>query len=314
MSVRRRRPRRRPRPRPFPWLPVIAGALVVACIWWSVGALKRQIAGYFESGPQAHRTKQRAAETKPPSGASQHAATAPLTALRPAANGRSPLAGLHGPRIAIIIDDCGNNLPKDERFLPLPVPLTLAILPLSAHGRELAQEAQAAGKSFILHLPMQPQSAQFNPGPGAITTGMSDEQIMMQVEQDIESLPPVPGANNHMGSKGTSDPRVMHDVLAVFKSKGLFFIDSETSNASVGEQMAHEAGVETAARDVFLDNEVDQAAIEAQLRETEKLAFEHGQAIAIGHPFPQTADALAKEIPAMRAAGIEFVPAESLVK
>ena len=114
-------------------------------------------------------------------------------ALRPLVSATGPLAPIHPPRVAIIIDDCGNNLPKDEQFLGLQAPLTLAILPLSAHGRDIAQEAQAAGKSIILHLPMQPVSAEFNPGPGAITTAMTDRQIMAQVELDLESLPPVPG-------------------------------------------------------------------------------------------------------------------------
>ena len=225
-----------------------------------------------------------------------------------------PLAPPHPPQVAIIIDDCGNNLPKDEQFLSLPATLTLAILPLSAHGRDIAEEAQAAGKAIMLHLPMQPVSAEHNPGAGAITTSMTDEQIAAQVDEDLNSLPPVPGGNNHMGSKGTADPRVMHDVLTVFKARHLFFIDSETTNASLGTQMARELGVQTAARDVFLDNEVDEPAIEAQLRDAEKIALAHGQAIAIGHPFPETAQAIAKLIPEMQAAGVVFVAAETLVR
>ncbi len=225
---------------------------------------------------------------------------------------RRALAPPHPPRIAIIIDDCGNNLAKDEQFLEFPV--TFAVLPLTEHARDIADEAQAAGKPIMLHLPMQPISEDHNPGPGAILTSMTDQQIAAQIDQDLASIPPVPGANNHMGSKGTSDPRVMHDVLAALKQKRLFFIDSETSNASLGAQMAHEMGLQTAARDVFLDNDVNEAAIEAQLREAQRIAIERGQAIAIGHPNTETAQALAAMIPKMQAAGIEFVPAESLVR
>lgn len=224
------------------------------------------------------------------------------------------LGAVHPPVVAIIIDDCGNNLAKDERFLGLPVPLTFAILPLTAHGREIAQEAASVGKPIMLHLPMQPQSSDHNPGPGAITTGMSDQQIAAQVEQDLSSLPPVPGANNHMGSKGTADPRVMRAVLAVLKQRRLFFIDSETSNESIGAQLARDMGLQTAARDVFLDNEVSEPAIEAQMRDAAKIARQRGQAIAIGHPFPETALALAKMIPRMKSEGVEFVAAETLVK
>jgi polysaccharide deacetylase 2 family uncharacterized protein YibQ len=78
--------------------------------------------------------------------------------------------------------------------------------------------------------------------------------------------------------------------------------------------MAREIGVQTAARDVFLDNEVDEPAIEVQLRDAERVALARGEAIAIGHPFPETAQAIAKLIPEMKAAGIEFVAAETLVR
>jgi polysaccharide deacetylase 2 family uncharacterized protein YibQ len=292
---------------------LVAAAVVVAGVWWGVRALQRQFAGYFE--PSAtHHAAHASARPRVPGGPAAQATPTSASTIRPLVGATGPLAPPHPPRVAIIIDDCGNNLSKDELFLPLPATLTLAILPLSEHGRDIAEEAQAAGKAIMLHLPMQPVSAEHNPGPGAITTSMTDAEIAAQIDKDLNSLPPVPGGNNHMGSKGTADPRVMHDVLTVFKAKHLFFIDSETTNASLGAQMAREIGVQTAARDVFLDNDVDELSIEAQLRDAEKVALARGEAIAIGHPFPETARAIAKMIPEMQAAGIEFVAAQTLVR
>ena len=82
-----------------------------------------------------------------------------------------------GPRIAIIIDDCGYSLPRALRFLKLPVPLTLSILPLTPHGKEVAAAAEAAGKAVMLHIPMEPQSNTAHPGPGEISTEMDDEHL-----------------------------------------------------------------------------------------------------------------------------------------
>jgi len=44
------------------------------------------------------------------------------------------------------------------------------------------------------------------------------------------------------------------------------------------------------------------------------VARKNGYAIAIGHPFPATAEALAAMVPQMVAAGFTFVNAQSLVK
>jgi len=226
----------------------------------------------------------------------------------------SPARG--GAKLAIIIDDCGYSLPHDEQFLKLPIPVTLSILPMTPHARDIAAAAAAAGKAIILHLPMEPEVAgpHADPGPGAITTAMSDAQVQAQVEADLAALPAVPGANNHMGSKATSDPRVMRDVLDVFKRDNLFFIDSMTSPASVGFSTARELGVPTAARDVFLDNQATLSFVEEQLRNAQAVALRQGSAIAIGHPNAATAQALAAMIPEIQAAGVTFVPVEQLAR
>jgi hypothetical protein len=219
-----------------------------------------------------------------------------------------------GPRVAIIIDDCGYSMARDSAFLTLPIPVTLSVLPMTPHGREIADAALAAGKYAIVHLPMQPESAAANPGPGAITTEMSDDQVRTQVQDDLNALPALPGANNHMGSRATSDQRVMNDVIGVFKDRHMFYIDSVTSPSSVGAATARTMAVPSASRAVFLDNQATIPYIEGQLRATMARALKYGTAIAIGHPNPQTDQALAEMIPQMKAAGIVFVPAQSLVQ
>jgi polysaccharide deacetylase 2 family uncharacterized protein YibQ len=229
--------------------------------------------------------------------------------------GASPSAAPSGAaRVAIIIDDCGYSMERDRPFLTLPIPVTLSVLPMTPFGREIADAAVAAGKYAIVHLPMQPESAAANPGPGAITTDMTDDQVRTQTQADLDALPVLPGANNHMGSRATADQRVMDDVIGVFKERHMFFIDSVTSPSSVGAETARAMNVPSASRAVFLDNQATVPYVEGQLRATIARALKYGTAIAIGHPNPQTDQALAEMIPQMKAAGIEFVPAQSLVQ
>lgn len=279
------------------------GAFLLLIVGYGIVFVDRQIRGYYT----AERHRRATPEASP---------EAPVPQPSPPESGAAsplPNASVKQARLAIIIDDCGYSLQRDRPFLQLPIPITLSILPMTPHGRQIAQEAVAAGKFVMLHLPMEPESSAANPGPGAITTAMNDAQVQSQVESDIDSLPPVPGANNHMGSKATSDERVMHDVLDVLHQRHLFFIDSVTSGSTVGNSVAKELGVATASRDVFLDNALDLPYIEGQLAEAQRVALKQGSAIAIGHPNATTAAALASLIPTMEAAGITFVPAETLV-
>jgi uncharacterized protein len=218
-----------------------------------------------------------------------------------------------GAKLALIVDDCGQWIDTERGFIALGVPLTLSVLPDVHYTSEVAREASAAGMGVMLHLPMEPVS-EINPGPGKITTEMTDPQIIAQVQADLAQVPLAHGVNNHEGSKASADERVMNDVIGVLAKHGdLFFIDSRTSAASVGEQIAREQGVPTAARDVFLDSRADVAYTEEQLRKAAALARRNGEAIAIGHPKPTTLAAVRAMIPQLQAAGIQFVLAQELV-
>jgi hypothetical protein len=134
------------------------------------------------------------------------------------------------------------------------------------------------------------------------------------VQDDLAQVPLARGVNNHEGSKASADSRVMHAVIGVLAQHGnLFFIDSRTSQDSVGEQTAQAMGVPAAARDVFLDNRADVAYTQEQLLAAAAIARRTGSAIAIGHPRPSTLAAVRSMIPQLQAAGIEFVLAQDLV-
>jgi uncharacterized protein len=243
---------------------------------------------------------------------------APETATTPEASATPSLAPTPAPgersgRLALIVDDCGQWIDTERGFIALQIPLTLSVLPDVPYTGEIAREAAVAGKGVMLHLPMETVSG-LNPGPGKITTAMSDPQITKQVEEDLSQVPLARGVNNHEGSKASADERVMRDVIGVLAQRGgLFFVDSRTNAASVGESTAEALGVPAAARDVFLDNRNDVAYAEGQLLEAATIARRTGHAIAIGHPRPATLEAVREMIPRLTASGIEFVLVQDMV-
>jgi polysaccharide deacetylase 2 family uncharacterized protein YibQ len=215
--------------------------------------------------------------------------------------------------IAIVIDDCGQWLDTERAFLALPVPLTLSVLPHVRYTAQIAQEAAAAGKGVMLHLPMEPASRD-TAGRGEITTAMTDAQVIAQTEDDLAQVPGAAGVNNHEGGKATADARVMRDVIGVVKAHGLFFIDSRTSAQTVAAQTARDAGVPQASRSVFLDDRADKAYTEQMLEAAVEAARRNGSAIAIGHPKPTTLAALQDELAKMQAEGARFVLASELTR
>jgi hypothetical protein len=211
------------------------------------------------------------------------------------------------------VDDCGQWIATEREFVALPFALTLSVLPDVRYTGTIASEAAAAGKGVMLHLPMDTISG-INPGPGKVTTLMSEAAIAQQVDADLAQIPQAQGVNNHEGSKGSADPRVMRDVAAALARHGnLFFIDSKTAPNSVAQQEAAAAGLPNASRDVFLDNVDSVSAVEAQLRAAASLALRNGSAIAIGHPREATYEAVRELAPELEREGITFVFARDLV-
>lgn len=217
-----------------------------------------------------------------------------------------------GPRLAIIIDDIGNTKSIAEQIIALDLPLAFSILPHTPHANHLASMAKARGHDILLHLPMEPSDPKWPAGPGTLLLSMSKAELLKMIDQDLDTPYRVIGINNHMGSKFSENTVAMRTFLTAIKAKNLFFIDSLTSINSVGYPLAQDIGIKTAKRDIFLDNEQEPTKILAQIGKAIALAQKHGRAIAIGHPYPATLEALRSAEPRLRRE-VTMVPVQELL-
>jgi uncharacterized protein len=217
-------------------------------------------------------------------------------------------------RVAIIFDDAGYGLHAAREIMAFGRPVTMSVLPDLPYSTQIAEEAPPHGVQIILHLPVQPENPAILLGPGGVTVDMDDRAIQQTVAADLATVPTAVGANNHMGSLGTTDPRVMRAVITVIRTRHLFFVDSMTSPRSVAGEVARSMGVPTASRAVFLDNQDDAAYVRAQFLVLIKIVQSRGQAIAIGHVGKVTIRVLQEMLPAFDEAGIQLVPVSRLVQ
>jgi polysaccharide deacetylase 2 family uncharacterized protein YibQ len=189
------------------------------------------------------------------------------------------------------------------------------VLPELAGSADAARDLAGSGKEVLLHLPMEPRGyPQVRPGPGVVLVSQTDDEIARTVENDLASVPGAVGVNNHMGSAATADLRVMRAVARVLSRRGLFFVDSRTTDATVALDVARDARVPAASRKVFLDDVQREDAIETSLAGLVEKAKAEGGAIAIGHPYPTTLAVLDRELPRLSARGVRLVRVSELVE
>ena len=287
-----------------------------ATVFFALLSLALGVALYLKTRPRPPApgpSRTAAAPTPAPAPRRSPAPTrAAVRAPSPAA--KAPATG-EPPRLAILIDDLGNELAPARRLASWREPVSGAVLPGLAYSAASARALADGGKQVLLHLPMEPHGfPKVRPGPGVILRAQSDVEIVRTLEEDLATVPGAAGVNNHMGSAATADPRVMRAVTRVLSRRGLFFVDSRTTDATVAERTAEEESVPSAHRRVFLDDVATEAAVRAQLDEAVAHARNEGGCIAIGHPYPATLAVLERELPRMAEEGVRLVKVGELVR
>ena len=216
---------------------------------------------------------------------------------------KAPMRGI----IAIIIDDFGyRNDHISNGFLELPAKLTYAIIPGHDHSQLFSKKAYDAGYEIIVHLPMENIGKTYGEEEYVLMSYFQDDEIKSRINNAFDNLPEAIGLNNHQGSRGTADSRVMTLLAGVIKDKKKFFIDSRTTSNSLANSTMRRYNVPTNQRDVFLDNDLDEEKIKTQLYKLADVSERKGIAIGIGHVKPQTLNVLKNEIPVLKQKGFRF--------
>jgi polysaccharide deacetylase 2 family uncharacterized protein YibQ len=238
----------------------------------------------------------------------------PKKDLPPATPLPKPAPPIDGrPKVAIIIDDLGYDRRMAKKFLTLDNQLTFAILPQAPHTRSIAQTIQNSGGELMLHLPMEPSEYPLiDPGPGALMSSMSADELLSQLKKHLTEVPGVKGVNNHMGSKLTAESTRLYQVFSILKQEGLFFIDSRSTADTVGRPSARLFQIPFAERDVFIDHDQEPDAIRGQIRKLIRIAKKNGEAIGIAHPSKTTYKILKEMLPELKTA-VHLVPASKVV-
>lgn len=217
------------------------------------------------------------------------------------------------PRVAIIIDDIGYDRPMAQKLLDLDPALTFSVLPFAPHSQALAREIVRRGNELMLHLPMEPiEYPTVDPGPGALLSAMTPDELLAQLRKDLAALPGIKGVNNHMGSRLTAESGRMYQIFTVLKQEGVFFVDSRSTPHTTGRPSARMFHLPFAERDVFLDHERDADFIRGQIEKMIQIAKEQGQSVAIGHPSPTTYQVLRDLLPEIKRQ-VQLVPASAVV-
>ncbi|MGZ5495280.1 MAG: divergent polysaccharide deacetylase family protein [Candidatus Aminicenantales bacterium] len=219
-------------------------------------------------------------------------------------------------QVALIVDDMGSSLETLDEIIALHRAVTVSVLPFSAHAEDTARIAHENGLEVLLHLPLESvnnHEAMANT-EGMILAMMTEPAIVASFEASFDRVPFASGTNNHMGSRFTAERDLMRMILKPIKERGLFFVDSRTTAATVALDEARKMGIPATQRDVFLDADEDRGRIRGRLIELLQKARKKGRAVGICHPFPETLAVLKSSLFLLDSYNLEAVPVSKLVR
>lgn len=223
-------------------------------------------------------------------------------------------ASAAGASVAIVMDDLGYRYAEGLRALELPGPVSFAILPFTPNSQTVARIANNLGREVLVHMPMQAENNKAL-GPGGLFVKMDQREFTQQVRAALRAVPNARGLSNHMGSLLTAQPQAMNWLMQTLKQEQqLYFFDSRTTALTQATRAADANNLPNTSRDVFLDNDLDEASIDKQFDLLLKKARLNGSAVAIGHPNPQTLKVLENRLPELQSQGVHLVSLSELIQ
>lgn len=191
-------------------------------------------------------------------------------------------------KIAIVIDDFGGyERGGIQELLFSSVPITCAIMPFVDNSEADYNQAVAAGKEVILHMPMQahvglPESWY---GPVYIKNHDSKETATQKLDKCFATMPQAKGFNIHIGSGASRNAELMQAMYEYANAHNMLFLDSRTNSGDKCEEVSKQTGSIYLGRDVFLEPHKNRSYVGVmnRLHEAQKIAEEKGYAIVIGH-------------------------------
>lgn len=192
------------------------------------------------------------------------------------------------PKVVIIIDDIANPAQLGA-LQSIGLKLTPSIFPIAQSNSKML-DMVARLEFFMVHLPLE--ALTYNDEMDTIKLNDSAESIAKKIAHIKQTMPNAQYLNNHTGSKFTASKANMELLLRVLDAYNISFVDSRTTPNTTLPAIAQEQNRLILYRDIFVDNALDSASLNAQINEGVKIAKERGYAILIAHPHKETLNAL----------------------
>jgi len=225
----------------------------------------------------------------------------------------------HKPRAAIIIDNLGSDLLAARTFADIEAPLTFAVRASQPFSKEVAELASLFGREVLMQLPPEPERLAAAGTPRAETPRAGTPRaerggLLRRFGENLAGVPHAVGVTTEPGARLSGNAERMQWILDATQEHNLFLVELAGASPANSCDTAAAAAVGCVQSDVLLEDSSEEEAVRKQLDNVLQTARTRGDTVAVGHATPALAAALRSAVPEFAAAGVELVPASTIVE
>ena len=219
-----------------------------------------------------------------------------------------PFSSNGRPKVALVIGGLGLDARATQAaILTLPPQISLSFVPYAEGLQGWIDMARAHGHEVLLETPMEPLDFPDNdPGPYTLMADGAGPETAKKLDWILSRATGYFALTNYLGSRFLADDKAYESFLGAVRGRGLGFIDDGSASRRTG------GGAPRASAERVIDDQLSQAAIDAQLLKLEASALEHGQALGSGFAYPVTLDKVARWAQSVEQRGYQLAPASAL--
>lgn len=218
-------------------------------------------------------------------------------------------------RIAFLIQNFGFEANKTTTdILSYPQPLTVSLVPTEGTSAWTARIADHYRKEIVILLPLEPRQRVSSPyADRTLLVHQSEHELVAAISDAAEAIPNFTGFANLWGSRFLEDSRATSVLLSQVKRRNGYFVDAESTPASLAPELARTLGLPCRQVDASLERGLNAQALAERMPLLVTRAQRNGSLLVTVEPSSAFIEALQDSEAMLAHNGVKLVYVSQIV-
>lgn len=213
------------------------------------------------------------------------------------------------PAIVVVVTGLGLSTTSTLDALELPKEVTLGFSPYSPQLDRWVREAVVKNHEIMLNIPMQTRNMKTNdPGPYALFQTVSAKDNLTRIKMLLDLVKEDVAVYSDKHEMFSHSASHIEPILKLFLLRKIWYVYGGGHQNATLSQISDKLAYPLLVADLYLDEEIDNAAINEKLQQAKKIAVQKGYAIVFARPYPITIRMLQQWVPMLESQGVNVLP------